>query len=199
MWAIARVRFARPQRKVAARQIETLRIRLWSKMWNMSSARIVRLLLAPALGLWIAGVGCMFGCENMVAAAGQSGTKQAKLAGHSLAIIATGDACSPAKSHNCCAKSKSKSQHNARPTKTSNTTLIASDQSSSSEMMGCPLAVNATAVVTKSSSKQVATPAALPNSTLPGINLQEQNASLSTPARLPNRGHTYLRCCVFLI
>jgi hypothetical protein len=169
-------------------------------MWKLPSGKIVRLLLAPALSLWIAGVGCMFGCENMVAAAGQSGTRQpAKLAGHNLAIVATGDACSSAKSHDCCAKRKTKSQHNSRPTETSNATLIASDQSSSSEMMGCPLAVNATAVVTKSSSKQVAAPAALPDSTLLGVNLQEQNASLSTRARLPNRGHTYLRCCVFLI
>jgi hypothetical protein len=26
-----------------------------------------------------------------------------------------------------------------------------------------------------------------------------ESSALTTPLRLPNRGHTYLRCCVFLI
>jgi hypothetical protein len=67
-------------------------------------------------------------------------------------------------------------------------------------MMDCPLAVNASAALSKARpdlSNLSLTPARVTDS-LP--NKPEQTVALSSsPLRLPNRGHTYLRCCVFLI
>jgi hypothetical protein len=34
---------------------------------------------------------------------------------------------------------------------------------------------------------------------LPAFLNQQETSSLSAPLRLPNRGHTYLHCCAFLI
>jgi len=191
-----RTRLFRPQ----ARQIEPWRVRLSLMMWSLSSARIVRFVLAPALSLWVAGAGCMFACGSMVAAAAShSGMSEDQHAGQSVAIVDSGHACSSAKSHDCCAKSKTEDQTKASPTEVPYTALMASEQSSSREAMGCPLAVNGAAVVTKVSSKEIAAPAALSTSTYPNENFIEQKTSLSPRPRLPNRGYTYLRCCVFLI
>ena len=190
-----RTRLFKPQ----ARQIETWRRRLSLMISSLSSARIVRFVLAPALSLWVAGVGCMFACESVVAAAAShSGMRDAQHARQSPAIVASGHGCSAAKSHDCCAKSKTNEQTKASLTETPSTALIASEQSSSRERMGCPLAVNGAAVVTKVS-KETTGPAALSTSTLSTEDFIEQKTSLSPRPRLPNRGHTYLRCCVFLI
>jgi hypothetical protein len=66
-------------------------------------------------------------------------------------------------------------------------------------MIDCPLAVNATAVLSKAGPDQsnVALPSSSDRESL--SNLPEQTSAFARPLRLPNRGHTYLRCCVFLI
>jgi hypothetical protein len=66
-------------------------------------------------------------------------------------------------------------------------------------MMDCPLAVNSAAALSKAKpdlSRLSLTPP-IAGYALPGN--RAQTTALSTPLRLPNRGHTYLRCCVFLI
>jgi len=63
----------------------------------------------------------------------------------------------------------------------------------------CPLSVGKAAIAAKIRNNEVAAGPVVENSILPAENFLEQTASLSTPPRLPNRGHTYLRCCVFLI
>ena len=170
-------------------------------MWSLSSARIVRIVLAPAHSLWIAGAGCMFACESMVAAAaGDPATSQAQHTGHGQ-VVASGDACSSSKSHDCCRKNKSNKtieQPRASRTVIPGRALIASENSPGG-MMRCPLALNGVAVVTKASSKQIAAPVALSPSCLPTENFLELSTSLSPRPFLPNRGHTYLHCCVFLI
>lgn len=172
-------------------------------MWSLSSARVVRFVLAPALSLWIAGAGCLFACESMVAAAaGDPGTSQAQHTGHGQVVKASADTCSSSKSHDCCRKNKANKtneQPGASRTVIPGRALIASENSSPGGMMRCPLALNGSAVVTKASSKQIAAPVALSPSFLPTESFLEQTASLSRRPLLPNRGHTYLRCCVFLI
>jgi hypothetical protein len=66
-------------------------------------------------------------------------------------------------------------------------------------MTDCPLAVTATAALSKAGSDQAS--AALPDSSESAVlaNPPEQTIAFTRPLRLPNRGHTYLRCCVFLI
>jgi hypothetical protein len=136
-------------------------------------------------------------------------------------IVTAGNSCSSMHAHDCCAKrashaaAKSIAKPAAKPSAKvaskaaikSNTHLttsapaVAAELSgTSSMMMDCPLAVNASAALSKARpdlSNLSLTPVSAGN-LLP--NKFEQTTALSSsPLRLPNRGHTYLRCCVFLI
>jgi len=180
----------------------------------LPSIRIVRVGLALAVALWMAGAGCLLGCENMVSAAAANGSESAAIsltATNSLATVAAGDACASMQSHDCCARhgakpaanstSKSASQSAAEsktPAPTSVTGAVEL-RATSSTMRDCPLAVNATAALSKT--KPDTSRTALPNTSASARFplLQEQATALSPPHLLPNRGHTYLRCCVFLI
>jgi hypothetical protein len=69
-----------------------------------------------------------------------------------------------------------------------------------SQMMdGCPLAVNATAALSKAKQDQSSSVLTANFASAFLSNSPEQTIPLSPLSRLPNRGHTYLRCCVFLI
>lgn len=177
----------------------------------LSSLRFVRFVLAPALSFWIAGAGCMLGCESMVTAAASPKAS----AGHhsagehrksSSTIVASGHACASQESHNCCQKSSdeaapksvaSKSSKSVA-SKSSNEALVASGGSSSSPM-NCPFAMGRATVATKAQGGDKSLSPVPADSNLLTQNSQEQLSPLSPPLRLPNRGHTYLRCCVFLI
>lgn len=170
---------------------------------SLHSAKIVRLVLVPILSLWVAGAGCMLGCEGMVArAATPSGSSPERHSGHhsgrKATIIATGHACSSGGSHSCCAKKAGEKKPAAERAGKLDTTLFAFGGSSAG-MMNCPLAVGRSAIAAKIRSSDVASAPTLAHSILPAENFLEQTAPLSAPLRLPNRGHTYLRCCVFLI
>ncbi len=166
-------------------------------MWAFSSVRIVRFVLAPMLSLWVAGVGCMLGCEGMVAVATDKSAATTQHSEHIPTIVASGHACASNKTHDCCNKRRPESKTKAR-SGTPDRPLITSERPSSG-MMNCPLAVSRAAVVTKAQGGDTSASPALARSTLPAQSSLEQIAPLSTPLRLPNRGHTYLRCCVFLI
>jgi hypothetical protein len=195
-------------------------------MLSLSSSRIVRFVLAPMLSLWITGAGCMLGCEGMVATAATAGNgpdaSSSVHFGHSLTIVATGHACSSndssavssevrKQSHDCCKQNRAEPltepqterQTEPRPdiqrTSSGAATIIQSGASSSGMTGDCPLASSKTAVVVKSRRSEARAPQLVAYSYLPAQNFLEQSYSLSTPRLLPNRGHTYLRCCVFLI
>ena len=173
-------------------------------MRTLTSTKIVRFVLAPLLILWVAGGGCLIGCEGMVAAAATAPiSSTVKHSGHhserKTAIVASGHACSSSGSHSCCAKNTAETKPKAQRTSPADTTLIKSDRPSSGMMEGCPLAVGRAAFAAKGRKDEVSAAPALAHSVLPAENFLEQTAPLSTPPRLPNRGHTYLRCCVFLI
>lgn len=171
-------------------------------MRKFSPVRIVRLLLATTLSLWVAGAGCILGCEGMIASAASGGGIEATH--HSdkgQTVVASGDACSSgeaSKSHDCCKKSPD-SVTPATPTKSSNASLLELSGSSSGAMNGCPLAVSRASVVAKTRETDLNSAPALAQSVLPELESAERTAPLSSPLHLPNRGHTYLRCCVFLI
>ena len=167
----------------------------------LSSTRIVRVVLALAVAFWMAGAGCMLGCENMVAAAASSAASSPASA---PTIIATGEACASIHSHDCCAR------HGARRAQSSSaqsnssavdSTAVAMTDlgATSGSMMDCPLAINATAALSKAKQDQSSNALLLTraNGSIP--DLHEHGTALSLPPRLPNRGQTYLRCCVFLI
>lgn len=169
-------------------------------MRSLGSIRIVRVTLALAVAFWMAGAGCLLGCESMIAAA-SSGEPQSQFS--DLTVVASGDACASMRSHDCCAKRNKHAQ-------TSHSTTPATDATSTSafalvlghtptSMRECPLAVTATAVLSKTNHNPSAGPLLLarPSGFIPQV--EEQTRPLSQQIRLPNRGHTYLRCCVFLI
>ena len=160
------------------------------------SLKVVRLVLAFSVSLWLAG-GCLFGCN--MAMASQSSSDEA--------AAVEGDSCNSEKAHDCCSKPKAPKPRSVPEFQTEAllnqtrgfpglTTLASFPHGSSSD---CPLAINSTAITSKSNSNSPA-PAYASNASLP---LAENDGEIPqkqvvAPLR-PNRGPTYLRCCVFLI
>jgi len=181
-------------------------------MWAFSSSKIVRFLLAPLLSLWVAGAGCMLGCEGMVAAAAAGAIEQNRAlhSEHSSTIVASGHACSSGgssaassdevnRSHSCCKKGSTEVKPKAQRVSPGAATLIEFGASSSGTMKDCPLAGSKEAVATKSRRGEASASPAVAHSYLPPQKFLAQPTPLSALPLLPNRGHTYLRCCVFLI
>lgn len=174
------------------------------QMKHLGSIRIVRVTLALAVAFWMAGAGCLLGCENMIAAA-SSGEVQSQ--GNDLTIVASGDACASRRSHDCCAshaKKQPRTSHSAATVPAaaeanSNSALTSVLGQTPTSMRDCPLAINASAALSKTNYDPSASPLLLarPSSFVPDV--EELTRALSPQIRLPNRGHTYLRCCVFLI
>ena len=181
-----------------ARQLHWHGVKLSTQMNILSSIRLVRFVLAPVLSFWVAGAGCMFGCESMMAAAASLNTNSGHHSKSSSTIVASGHACASKKSHDCCQKSSEEANPKSSQSKSANEALVASGGSSSSPI-NCPFAVSRAAVVTKAQGRDANASAALAFSNPAQQNCTEQVAPLSPPLRLPNRGHTYLQCCVFLI
>ena len=200
----------------------------------LSSVRIVRVTLAFAVAFWMAGGGCMVGCESMTTASASASEAQAPAttetpenAGN---VAVAADACASMHGHDCCAKrggqakvrvnSSAKrvakladnaahsSRHSSRHNSSSNATLpptasgnvdVSALAAPFSLMMDCPLAVNATAALSKARPDDSGGDL-LPASSLDSFTVfKEQLTALTPPSLLPNRGHTYLRCCAFLI
>jgi hypothetical protein len=165
---------------------------------KFSFLKIARMGLAATLVLWVAGAGCLLGCEGMMTAAASESFTQAHHGNGDLNLVVSGEACASAKSHDCCAKRNHSAQPKAQPTGKQAATLIETDPASTA-MSDCPLAMSRTVVVAKSGARETSSATIVANANLPTQNLIEQPAPLISQVRLPNRGHTYLRCCSFLI
>jgi len=183
-----------------------MQFRLTNTMRFLSSIRIVRVSLALAVAFWMAGFGCLLGCENMVSA---NATEIAS-SPNSTAIVVTGEACASMQSHDCCAKRNGHSAAKAVTKPTSDKGQLTADSgqeiafesvfpATSPLMMDCPLAVNATAVLSKARPDQSNVALPSPSELVSLSNPSEHTSALARPLRLPNRGHTYLHCCSFLI
>jgi hypothetical protein len=160
-----------------------------------------------ALGLWLAGAGCLLGCGSMVAAAAGHENNSANTH-YGATIVAEGDACSSSEGHSCCSK---KQAHKSKPVipradqpargvnkPADNLSEYRLAESSTSGMTECPLAMTRAITVAKIHDSQMSASAAVTHA-LPAAKLGEQKLSLSNLSLMPNRGHTYLRCCTFLI
>jgi hypothetical protein len=166
-------------------------------MSYLVSLKLVRLLLAVSVSIWLAG-GCLFGCSNTaMAATNSSEVNQPAVEGESCHAVTS----QAAHSHGCCAKAKAKPKP-AKQTRVNlnlNQELAGVGSLPTGSMRDCPLMVSATAVVSKSSSNSPE----FAGSTTTTLSLSVNDIEL--PQRqivnpfLPNRGPTYLRCCVFLI
>jgi hypothetical protein len=181
------------------------------------SMKTLRLVLSLSLVLWVGGAACVFGCQALAMAANDQGTaatdySQAHL---DLSTMVSSEACASAADHSCCAKHHASSA--GTPTSRSTKRVRASGKPgpnsiashdvattpmvialSDGTMHTCPLAMNATALATKARSDESTNSVALAPVNLPAIDLEKPTTSFP-PTFCNNRGHTYLRCCVFLI
>jgi hypothetical protein len=159
---------------------------------SLFSIKIARLVLALSVSFWMAGAGCMLGCGNSVSAAEGVIAESAD----APQVVIAGDACASAHSHDCCAKQRSRKTTAKR---SSNPEVLLAAVPSPMGMEGCPLAVNSTAAISKPSSDQSIPDTALVDSR-PLIQGAGRRSNIaSTSPLVPNRGPTYLLCCVFLI
>ena len=174
-------------------------------MRDIVSVKIVRLLLALSVSIWLAG-GCLFGCGNMaIAAKITAETNQPAIEGeschaiHSQAGRAQVSHAQAARSHDCCAKPKPKAAKQRQVNVNLKQTLAGVSSLPPGGMSECPLMIGATAAVSKSSSNSPD----LVGTTAMAVSLPVSDPQLihkhSFDPFLPNRGPTYLRCCVFLI
>ncbi len=219
-------------------------------MRSFLSTRFARYLLSPLLALWVAGGGCLLGCEGKILAAVQEtagilvshSTKAQEPATHELSatesrlarsqIVQEGGSCATGQSHHCCARTPEKKSvaRTAGPSK--NVSISHSPASAaavtattpekirigasqallftagspvvfgnapSGTMEGCPLAVNATAVVSSFRNDQSSVALTSAPSTLRWLTSLKQTPPPVPPPRIPSLNHTYLNCCVFLI
>jgi hypothetical protein len=159
-------------------------------MTFLGSLKVVRLLLAVSVSLWLAG-GCLVGCGNMATAA-PKGDRASQTA-------AEGESCHSAQKHHCCSKSKPAKQSTSTIDLKLTKSFLALTSVPSDMMRDCPLAMNGTAIASKANTSSPestqGTNAELPFTTGNGALPQKH---VIAPL-VPNRGPTYLRCCVFLI
>ena len=117
------------------------------------STRLIRVVLALTVAFWMAGAGCMLGCESMVAAATSVPSSPAD-----SALVVSGEACASKRGHDCCAKQGGTRTHNAHA-KSKNlqlpTDVFATNLSgTSASMIDCPLAMNASAALSRAKQDQ---------------------------------------------
>jgi hypothetical protein len=160
-------------------------------MTFLVSLKVVRLLLAVSVSVWLAG-GCLLGCGSMAMAA-QKGDQSSQTA-------VEGESCHRVqKQHHCCSKPKPAKQGTStidlKPTKS----FLALTSLPRDMMRDCPLAMNGTAIASKANTSSPestqGTNTELPFTTGNGALPQKHVIA----PMVPNRGPTYLRCCVFLI
>lgn len=165
---------------------------------KFSFLKIARMGLAATLVLWVAGAGCLLGCEGMMTAAASENSAVAPHAKGDLNLVVSGEACASAKSHDCCAKQNHRTQPQAQSLEKQTATLVETDPSSSG-MEACPLAMSRTLVIAKKITDDTLSATTVANANVSTQNPIEQPHPVVTQLRLPNRGHTYLRVCSFLI
>lgn len=155
------------------------------------SLKVVRLLLAVCVSVWLAG-GCLMGCGNAAMAAQPAKSAQAAV---------EGDSCHTAHAHDCCAKPEPKQskpkESEIGPRLTGSFLSLASVPRGM--MSDCPLAVSATAIAAKNNSDTPDSTQTTHSELSPTADHGELPRKHVVAPLLSNRGPTYLRCCVFLI
>ena len=175
-------------------------------MKRFSPTGLARKSAVITLAFWLAGAGCLLGCEGMAAAAPAEHLNLTSTSNQKSALIVEGEACASTEGHSCC-KKKSRAARK-QPAAASvaevpdraerNLTSPKVNESSTSGMKACPFAISRALSVAKLHDGQTNTTAEL-SPILPGQAVREQKVVLSAISSLPNRGHTYLHCCSFLI
>ena len=175
---------------------------------SLSSIKVIRLFLVPALVLWVGGLGCVVGCDNLARSGAEESASM--FAGHTQQAVTdsvVGETCAHAPDHACCAKHRAASSRAAAPKVFAGSkTTPGAERVTPPAMLAmpdgmvhtCPLTMNATALATKVRSDESTNSAALAPIPLPTME-DKRVRPTSPPTFFNDRGHTYLRCCVFLI
>lgn len=148
-------------------------------------AAFLRFVLAPALILWMAGVGCVFGCERGSAA------RANVLAATALSAA---ESCPARRTHDCCTSKNAVVRKNIS---SPSLRIITLNELRSDLVEGCPMSLNSKAAISKGSTHD-AEPASDRESLASPIG-SEPTFLKANPLPVRNRSGTYLRCCVFLI
>jgi hypothetical protein len=177
-------------------------------MISLATIKLSRIALALSLAFWIAGLGCVFGCESFAMNGMGNDTQPAQDHGaHTqLHLLASGDACATREGHSCCTRHRAAAKQRPNPA-VNPTRIFAPVLAMTHEMMGgsvdetiaeCPLALNATALVTKVRADEAPLSIASRAPAAP-LDIIERSTIPSASDFCNNRGHTHLLCCVFLI
>ncbi|MEA2203778.1 MAG: hypothetical protein QOE77_554 [Blastocatellia bacterium] len=191
-------------------------------MKSNSPLRTFRSVLATTLMLWFAGAGCLFVSYAHGALPGSDAATESACPAHqpagNVSLHHATNASEPVAAmssdtvvvdsgHSCCkiqAAAAAPKLHTASTSELANSIAVARQTRLTSlpppagAMNCCPLMSTAVAAVSKPRANEATTTAVEPVALTAFLN-QQETASKSTPLRLPNRGHTYLHCCAFLI
>lgn len=148
--------------------------------------------IAMTLLLWLGGAGCMFGCTLNAHAAPTRETVNS----NGVPVVQEQSSCPMAAGHEHCSRRDAAPEHPAN-----STALDASDQRfvPNEGMNCCPLASLTSAAAAKSRIADTITAANAGQRGVSRPDVSSERFSRATPIHYPNRGQTYLRCCVFLI
>jgi hypothetical protein len=183
--------WARTATKLELSTTITVRSKLGSKMPLLLVKKLLRLSLAISVSLWMAGAGCLLGCSNQAHAAASAPIESAN-------TVVAENSCTSA-SHDCCAKMKAHQESTAATNPQTDLTASQVRPTQSSMTETCPMAVNASAIVSKARAEiSKASLAKTVQAPLPSISVASHSRDREQPS-FYNRGPTYLRCCVFLI
>jgi len=155
----------------------------------------LRSLLALALMFWCAGAGCMMVSYGRAAA---NDSSESTLMGHSMDASVAMDA------HACCkAKHRTAKAHQRESNQSSESTelrllTIPSTPTQSGVMNCCPLTSGSIVVASRSQSNDRSI-ALQPTRSSSQLLTTSDPLPLAVPLRLPNRAHSYLLDCAFLI
>src|SRR5918994_6854854 len=95
-----------------------------------SPLRLVRNLAVITLAFWLAGAGCLLGCEGLAVAAPDQHQSSASGSHGASSLVVEGDACASTESHSCC-KKKSRAAKN-QPTAPATPSQVLTERESSS-------------------------------------------------------------------
>jgi hypothetical protein len=151
--------------------------------------------IAVLLLLWFVGLGCLLGCLSHAQAASIHESGVSKHTGMSMGDeMPNGQGAG--QQHDCCRARMASNKDVKNETGKSLRTSLPS----SSDSQCCPLsATNGSGVAHKPRAAGEATQAPVLNTTQPRMDMPAQAAPSDNSLSLPNRGHTHLRYCVFLI
>ena len=170
-----------------------------------SPTRLARKLAVITLAFWLAGAGCLLGCEGMAAAAPAEHSNLTSGSNNNSTLVVEGDACASTEGHSCCKKKSRVAGKQATGVPAAevsqraelNLTSTKLNESSTSGVKACPFAISRALSVAKLRDGQIDAIGLSPMPPLQAVT--EQKLVLSAISPLPNRGHTYLHCCSFLI